>query len=115
VRLIDFPDEWDTGKPVRLAHIEHPSGELHFAAVLLDDESCLYVVTYPGGHRLARTSPHTKWAIEERFDGDPPADRFIEAIDTTWKVLVHGMIEANRILAAEGQQDPDHDGADGDK
>lgn len=93
MRTIDFPDEWGTGAPVDQATFKSPDSEIMIASVLLDDGSGLWALIFEGGHRFARTSGYTGWAIEERFHGDP-TDAEAEEVSAMWKTVIALMIRA---------------------
>jgi hypothetical protein len=99
MRTIDFPSEWGTGVPADQETLRHPDG-LVIASVLLDDGSGLWALIFKGGHRFARTSQYTGWAIEERFHGDPQPDE-AEAVNEAWRLVLGSMIRAGHEVAAE--------------
>jgi hypothetical protein len=94
-RLIDFPDEWATGKPINHDAFTSPDKKLTIATVLLDDGSGLWVLIFEGGHRFARTAECTGWAIEERFHGDPTSEE-ADAVSESWRYVLRSMIRAGR-------------------
>lgn len=75
---VELPAEWNTApyRPgfVRLvAEITLPRKRTALGVVaLLRDGTNVVALTWPGGQRLARVSPDTGWALEERFTGRPP-------------------------------------------
>lgn len=93
MRIIDFPDEWGTGKPVAREVLESDDGKIVIATILLNDGSGLWALIFEGGHRFARTSMYTRWAIEERFHGDPTEDE-ADAVNEAWRGVLQSMIRA---------------------
>jgi hypothetical protein len=98
---VALPESWQTApfRPgfVRLvAEITLPRKRTALAVVaLLKDGTNVIALTWPGGQRLARSSPDTDWAIEERFTGRPPGagEGVLFAL---WKDCVDSLVHAGQ-------------------
>lgn len=85
MKIVEFPQEWVTADPVDRSF--YAFDDLRGAFVLLSDKTTLLVLIYPGGHRFARVTPLTDWALQEAFGPDPlPADS--ERVALAWRALL---------------------------
>lgn len=91
--LVIFPDEWTTGRPINHKFVRGDGVAIVF--VLLSDHTTLLALTYPGGYRLARTSPAINWAIQESLGPDPRAKE-ADTVTRAWPNLVDGLRELRR-------------------
>jgi hypothetical protein len=101
---IELPPEWKTAewRFVAPSHTaELPNGEKALMeSAMLRDGTNLFAITWPGGQRLVRISPHTNWAIEERFAGEVPAGCG-ELIGRLWRITVESAVSACKAAEEE--------------
>jgi hypothetical protein len=120
---IEPPSEWMTAETAD-GLILAPKGHLglptmYLAGIVLDDGSIVMTLLYPGGKRYARVSPHTDWALEERPEGQPPAEKDRETINKVWREWLQTLINIGRfsrlvtVLFADLDEDEDEDEDDG--
>jgi hypothetical protein len=98
-----MPDGWVTAPQVDsavFASAQSPAGLVVMAAVLLEDGTNIYTVTWPTGQRVARTCHATHWAIEERFDGEQPTDDDDVRV-RMWRMAIEAMVKAGQDTRAE--------------
>lgn len=102
---IKFPDEWFTApwlkcELIQVLTIKRTGQQMFYAGGTLDDGTCLYGLSFPGGQRVMRLAPSTNWAIEERFRGNPrSADSAV--VNDTWRCCVRSLVIAKRQAADE--------------
>lgn len=110
---IKFPEEWFTApwdkcELLQVLTITRTGKQMFYAGGTLGDGSCLYGLTFPGGERVLRISPHTEWSVEERFKGRPPrADR--ATVDRIWRAIVNSLIQSKAMAEAELGPPPERD------
>lgn len=106
---VALPPEWKTSEfravaPVAEASL--PGGrQALLSSVLLEDGSSVIALSYPGGQRLARTSPHNDWATEERYSGRIVTGRTGARLARIWKLALESMRFGRQ--AAERDPTPD--------
>lgn len=98
---IELPEAWRSA-PFRpgfvkvLGEVTLPRGRTALLVMaLLKDGTNVLALTWDRGARLARTSPDTGWALEERFTGRPPG-RGEGALIQVWKVGIDAVIKAGK-------------------
>jgi hypothetical protein len=72
--------------------------------LLFSDGTNLFVVSWPGGARLARTAAVTGWAMEERYKGRVPR-RYTAVVDVAWKTVSDAMAGSGK-AARDWMADP---------
>jgi hypothetical protein len=97
---VELPEAWQTA-PFRpgfarvVGEIKLPRKRTALGVMaLLKDGTNVVALTWPGGLRVARCSPATGWAIEERFTGRPPGPGEGGLIKL-WQICVEALVYAN--------------------
>jgi hypothetical protein len=108
-RSFSLPAAWRTA-PVQLMEAmftkEMADGHtLLFASGMLMDGTNLFVLSYPGGTKLARSSPDRNWAVEEADRGKPPWERHRADVEAAWG-LARQIIDESHAKADEDWQQP---------
>lgn len=106
---LKLPPEWKTSEwraAAPMGELELPNGRRALLiSVLLVDGSSVNALIYPGGQRLARTSPHNDWATEERYVGRAPTGVAARRIKHAWKVVLESMTWAREAAADPTRDD----------
>jgi sugar lactone lactonase YvrE len=86
---------------------ESNGAECMMAGLCTDgDGTNFWAVQWPGGGRYLCLSPHTNWAIEERYVGQLTR-RYRAVVEQVWKTLMASAINANRQARARREQEQD--------
>lgn len=95
---VELPPEWKTADwsvdhiaPIAEADLAY--GKALLVMAMLNDGTNILALTWPSGQRLARMSPETGFAIEERFTGRSPQSGAAK-IDEVWRLGVESMVRA---------------------
>lgn len=104
---IELPEEWRTApwrrgfvRVVAEANLANDATALLLTG-MLKDGTVIYALLWQRGQRLARRSPDTDWALEERFTGHEPAAADKRAIATLWRAAVDAMAWAHNATKAD--------------
>ena len=102
-----IPAEWATEPFLftqALLRYDAPGHEARCGGGVLEDGTNLIGVIYPGGQRLARMSPDTGWALEERFTGRAldERDEHDQKVAEMWTVTLDSMIAGHRKATEQG-------------
>lgn len=101
LKIVGIPPEWvtaaliDTSAYIPREH-EHNSPTMYLVTIVLADGTSMFVLVYPGGERIARVSPHTSWALEERPAGKPPVEEHRAVVDDAWRGWLDALIDLGR-------------------
>lgn len=108
---IELPETWQTA-PFRpgfikvIGEAQLPRGRSALLVMgLLKDATNVVALTWDRGARLARVSPDTGWALEERFTGRPPGPGEGILIKL-WKIGIDAMVHAGQQTRID-MADPD--------
>lgn len=103
---VELPAEWQTA-PFRpnfcepIGEIKLPRGRSALLTLgLLKDGTNVLALSWDRGTRLARVSPDTGWALEERFTGRPPGPGE-GALLKAWRSAIDALVQAGKDAAAE--------------
>lgn len=93
---LQIPDEWLDDREVRDFDVRQwlqlPHGDAVVCTVILDDNTLMWGLMYPGGQRLSRITRDTGWSIEERFEGRPLGRNALdEPLLSLWAQVVEAL------------------------
>lgn len=99
--VVELPMEWQTAPIVsaesfKMYRFEDDGELMHLGGGILGDGTNFFVLTYPGGARLARQSPLTDWALEERYQGAMPRPQHREAVIEIWRQVTAELADSGR-------------------
>jgi hypothetical protein len=104
---IELPEEWQTA-PYRQGFVrvmaEAKLSNGHAALLvtgMLKDGTVIYALSWHRGQRVARLSPDTGWALEERFTGREPSAADKRKLTKLWRIAMDSMAAARKETEAD--------------
>lgn len=97
---VELPEEWQTApyrqgfvRVVAEAKLANGRAALLLAG-MLKDGTVIFALSWHRGQRVARLSPNTDWALEERFTGCQPSAADKRKLTQLWRVTMDSMAGA---------------------
>jgi hypothetical protein len=104
---VELPEEWRTApwrrgfmRVIAEANLADGTAAL-LVTGMLKDGTTVFALSWQRGQRVARLSPDTGWALEERFTGHDPAAADERTIANLWRVAVDAMATSRKEAEAD--------------